>query len=173
MLCPKCHNKLATVRYAEVVDGQVTEKFLCPDCLAKLQGDDAKGFEFSGPAATARTPSAEEVVDEAVRMQRACPSCGTTLSQLLEENRLGCASCYQTFAKEIEPRLEEMHHSLHHKGKAPRHDDTRAQLRADLQSKRTLLRSVLRAENYEEAARLRDEIRSLETGLYVSESGAD
>jgi len=36
-----------------------------------------------------------------------------------------------------------------------------------------LLRSVLQAENYEEAARLRDEIRSLETGLCVSESGAD
>jgi protein-arginine kinase activator protein McsA len=52
-------------------------------------------------------------------------------------------------------------------------DDARARLRADLQTKRALLRSVLRAENYEEAARLRDEIQSLETGLNMAESGAD
>ena len=35
------------------------------------------------------------------------------------------------------------------------------------------LRAVLQAENYEEAALLRDEIRGLELGLSVSESGAD
>ena len=58
-------------------------------------------------------------------------------------------------------------------GKVARLDYARARLRADLQAKRTLLRTVLQAEKYEEAARLRDEIRSLETGLYVSETGAD
>jgi len=35
------------------------------------------------------------------------------------------------------------------------------------------LRSALRTENYEEAARLRDEIRCLEQGLHISESGAE
>jgi protein-arginine kinase activator protein McsA len=49
-------------------------------------------------------------------------------------------------------------------------DDSKAQLRADLQTKRGLLRSVLKAEKYEDAARLRDEIRTLENTLQTSET---
>ena len=45
--------------------------------------------------------------------------------------------------------------------------------RADLQNKRSLLKAALGTENYEEAASLRDEIRELETGLSISESGTD
>ena len=52
-------------------------------------------------------------------------------------------------------------------------DDARARVRSELQSKRALLKTALNLENYEEAASLRDEIRSLETGLVASEAGAD
>jgi len=40
-------------------------------------------------------------------------------------------------------------------------------LRAELQGKRALLRSALKLENYEEAATLRDNVRSLEDELGV------
>lgn len=173
MLCQKCHKNLATVRYAEVVDGQVTDQHLCPDCMAQHERNAATGFELSGPPPTVRKPSPERVVREAVRMQRACPSCGIRLSRVMETGRLGCAECYDIFQEQIEPILKGLHRSLLHKGKVIRLDDARARLRGDLQTKRALLRSVLRAENYEEAARLRDDIRTLEAGLYVSESGAD
>ncbi len=56
---------------------------------------------------------------------------------------------------------------------ARRLDDARAQVRAELQSKRTLLKTALSTENYEEAAILRDEIRVLESGLSTAEAGAN
>ncbi len=174
MLCQKCHKNLATVRYAEVVDGQVTDQQLCRDCLACLQEDSGAGFDIAGSKPVVhQKPSASEVASEVVKTQRTCRTCGTALSTVLDEATVGCATCYETFGSQIESVLEGLHRALWHKGKVSRMDDARARLRADLQAKRALLRSVLRAENYEEAARLRDEIRGLEAGLHVSETGAD
>ena len=166
MICPKCNNRLATIRYAEVVDGVVTERFLCPECLAKMQQDSAAGFNISAAAPAADKPSASDIAEDAMRTQRTCPGCNTLLSDIIDTGRVGCARCYETFAVEIDDRLEALHHAVHHKGKALRVDDAKSRLMADLQTKRGLLRSVLRAEKYEEAARLRDEIKQLETALY-------
>ncbi len=171
MLCQKCHKNLSTVRYAEVVDGKVTDQHLCAECLASHQQEAGAGFELSAPAV--RKPPAERVAQEAVRTQRACPLCGMLLSQVLESNRVGCSRCFESFGGQIESVLEGLHRSLRHKGKVFRLDDTRARVRANLETKRALLRSMLRAENYEEAATLRDDIRGLENGLFVSESGVD
>lgn len=170
MICPKCNQRLATVRYAEVVDGVVTERYLCPECLARMQQDAVPGFEIAATAPASARPSAQDVAETAVRRQRPCPGCATLLSTILETGRVGCARCYEVFSEEINDRLESLHHGLQHRGKTARVDDTKAQIRADLQTKRGLLRSVLRAEKYEEAARLRDEIKKLESALQTSES---
>ncbi|MFM1919421.1 MAG: hypothetical protein RLZZ303_1055 [Candidatus Hydrogenedentota bacterium] len=173
MICPKCNQRLATVRYAEVVDGVVTERYLCPECLARMQQDAVPGFEIAVAAPAASKPSAQDVAEDALRTQRACPACGTLLSSVLETGRVGCARCYQVFSDEIDDRLETLHHALHHRGKTVQVDDSKAQIRADLQTKRGLLRSVLKAEKYEEAARLRDEIKSLESALQSAEAGSE
>ena len=175
MLCQKCHKALATVRYAEVVDGQVTDQHLCAQCLALHQKSAGGGFELPGPSPTVRKPAppTPKPARESLRTQRACSSCGALLSRILESGRVGCSNCYRTFGDQIESILEGLQRSLQHKGKVSHVEDNRARLRTDIQNKRSLLRSVLKAEQYEEAARLRDEIRSLESGLSMSESGAD
>jgi protein arginine kinase activator len=169
MLCQKCHKNLASVRYAEVVDGRVTEQQLCPTCMA-TQDTEETGFALTSPGVRMRTATAQDVAAEALRTQRACPTCGTLLRVVLDEGAVGCSGCYTAFGDEIESILEGLHASLIHKGKTLRHDDERAKMRAELQTKRALLRSMLRAENYEEAARLRDTIRDLEATLPVPDA---
>ena len=61
--------------------------------------------------------------------------------------------------------MEGIHYGMRHRGKMPVLDDKRTMLRAGLQTKRTLLRSAVGRENYEEAISLRDEIRALEIEL--------
>jgi len=174
MLCQKCHKNLATVRYAEVVDGQVTDRYFCEQCMARYQREGGTGFELSGPPKMAERAADDRLAREITpRQQARCPVCGAALSQVTEEGKVGCTTCYAQFGRQIDSILEGLHQSLHHRGKVPYLDDARARLRADLQTKRSLLRTMLGAEKYEEAAQLRDEIRSIETGLYVSESGAD
>ncbi len=173
MLCQKCHKRPGTIRYAEVVDGRVTDQFWCSECLAN-QRSGPDGFEISEVSPTRpNRDSIHSVVSRVVRAQRACPECDTQLQTVFATDRVGCATCYTTFKDELGDLLNKLHGRVAHRGKAAHLTDARTQLRSDLRSKRALLRSMLKAENYEEAATLRDEIRSLEAGLYMSESGAD
>ena len=167
MLCQKCHKNLATVRYAEVVNGKVTDLHLCPQCLAKHKDSGAAGFELSGPVSMAR-PRPESRRSRAPRL---CRTCGTRRARVLDTGYVGCSACYHTFAKEIERMLNDLHGGTRHVGKSPHVDDMRTRLHEDLHTKRAILRSAVSAENYEEAAMLRDEIRQLETVLGHSSSG--
>ncbi|MBI4557207.1 MAG: hypothetical protein HY706_06450 [Candidatus Hydrogenedentes bacterium] len=166
MLCQKCHKNLATVRYAEVVEGKVADLHLCSECLAKHQNSPATGFELSGaaPSPLKRVPGAAEGA-EVLSAQRTCRACGADLREVMKTGKVGCTVCYESFADVLEPLLRGIHTALRHRGKTPRVDDIREQARSELQAKRALLRSALRAEHYEEAAHLRDAIRELENRL--------
>lgn len=169
MLCQMCHKNLSTVRFAEVVNGKVSDVHLCADCLAKHQENDTSGFGLASGA----VPAVKNVTltfDSSVA-QRSCGTCGAELAEVLQTGRVGCTVCYESFGDALEKLLREIHVSLVHRGKIPRQTDSRAQVRADLHKKRAMLRSSLKLENYEEAATLRDAIKSLEQTLGAMEPG--
>ena len=169
MLCQRCHKNLATMRYAEVVDGNVSEQHLCADCMARQEADGATGFELSGNAPTPRKRHIAAASDTTMP-QRSCRACGIELQDVIRSGRVGCGVCYESFRDQLESVLRGMHVALRHRGKVPHRDDAREQKRADLQNKRALLRSALKTENYEEAARLRDIIRSIEESLRADDA---
>lgn len=170
MLCQKCHKNLATVRYAEVVDGKVTEQHLCAECLADHQGSSKSGFELSGPVSSSRSIASQISLETGRRRgRRLCRSCGTSLTKLVETSECGCSVCYASFVEELEPILMDAHGASQHVGKTPRVSDVRSRLNSNLQTKRNLLRSALQTESYEEAATLRDEIKELEAALASAE----
>jgi protein arginine kinase activator len=176
MLCQDCHKNLASVRYAEVVDGKVSEVHLCQECLGRRQESVSSGFQFAKPSPFARRSAAARpsaVMPDPAEARRSCTACNTTLKQIIDTGRVGCSTCYATFPAQLESLLEGIHVALTHRGKVPRLDDARARVRADVQSKRGLLKTALNMENYEEAAALRDEIRALEMGLSAAEGGRD
>ena len=46
-----------------------------------------------------------------------CPKCGTTLTDLYSDGRMGCASCYDTFRDVIQRALVVLHGASRHVGK--------------------------------------------------------
>jgi protein arginine kinase activator len=168
MLCAKCHKNLATVRYAEVVDGRVTDIHLCAECLARQQDAVASGFALSGPVPAAKSGPPPVSPRPRAKVSRSCVSCGAKLSMVLENGKVGCSQCYTQFSADIEPMLAALHGNTQHVGKTSKMGDVRTRLCSDLQTKRSLLRSALEMERYEEAAALRDGIRELETVLGAS-----
>ncbi len=172
MLCQKCHKNLATVRYAEVVDGKVTDQHLCPDCLTRIQ-EGVTGFELAGAAPTPKRHAQMREPDDVSPPSLVCRACGLELRTALKTGRVGCRSCYSHFGEPLDEAIRGIHGALRHRGKMPRVDSARDRIRTSLQTKRALLRSSLKAEQYEQAALLRDEIRSLEEGLDAQASGHD
>lgn len=166
MLCQRCHKNLATARYAEVVDGKVSDLHLCAECMKKHRDAGVSGFELAGPQPSSRRqPIVRSTTDSSAIQRRTCKQCGASLRDVLKSGRVGCRYCYESFAEQLEPLLRGMHSSMIHRGKSPRMNDVRERLRTELQTKRALLRSALKLENYEEAALLRDQVKALEVSV--------
>lgn len=172
MLCERCHKNLAVLKYTEVVNGKAFVRNICATCLGQLQSDPGTGFEVSGAApAPKRRAGAGSAPADVTVPNESCPSCGMPLTALLKEGAAGCQACYRHFDAAVDAMLRDRQYGLRHRGKTPQHDDRRAALRGELQTKRALLRSALKMESYEEAAVLRDQIRDLETTLGASAAG--
>lgn len=173
MICQKCHKNLATIRYAEVINGRVSDLMICSECYTAMEQADTTGFEIAGVAPTPKRARARQPAARKVAARKRCASCGMELQHVLETGMVGCAVCYQEFRDELAPLLADLHAGLRHRGKMRDIDDDRERLRAELQTKRALLRTALQMENYEEAATLRDVIREIEAtlGAFAKQEG--
>lgn len=174
MQCQSCHKNIASVRYAEIVDGEVIEQHICQECVKDKQDHTHSGFEFAKPSPFIRKDRFSAMGSSRTATQRrvqSCKSCSTELNTIMTTGKVGCSTCYDSFPSSIDTILEGLQNALSHAGKVPHLDDARTRARADLQAKRTLLKSSLKAERYEEAATLRDEIRTIEQGLNTASQG--
>ena len=82
---------------------------------------------------------------------------------------LGCAQCYQAFRKPLEGLLMRVHGNTQHAGRIPGGVKSDVSIRMNIDRLRQDLVKAIAAEEYEEAARLRDQIRALKQQLEPSE----
>jgi protein arginine kinase activator len=159
MKCQKCPNA-ATLHITEIVSEEhVEELHLCEVCAHKyLSEPQPKG---SGTKLLPSSPSAEDA-DEPVGMNRECEVCGLKFVDFRNTGRLGCPHDYEVFHDELVQLLENIHGETRHNGKVPRRLPQNKQTQAELMQLRKQLLSAVHKEAYEEAARIRDRIRTLE-----------
>ena len=161
MLCELCKQSQATVHLTEIVNDQMTELHLCETCAnqkgAQVESHFGLADLLSGLADFGKPQEPEEVT------ARACSACGMTYEDFRQAGRLGCAGCYATFKRSLGSLLKRIHGSPIHIGKSPMRlikpaKTSKSEL---LELKRKLERAITQ-EAFEEAAKLRDQIRQLE-----------
>lgn len=165
MLCDRCHQREASVFLTKVVNGEKSQYHLCEVC-AKEQGElfsqAAQGFNFnnllSGLLNMESSPGFTAPSTTAVR----CDTCGMTYQQFTQLGRFGCPDCYHSFATRLEPLLRRLHSSTEHTGKVPLRSGEQVKLKKRLETLRRDLKQAIMLEQFEQAAKLRDEIRELE-----------
>jgi len=92
-----------------------------------------------------------------------CESCGLTFAQFRKDSLLGCPDCYKAFEQPLSTLLERAHEGgTHHIGKVPRRAGAGEQRQAMLMRMRKQLNAAVVGEDYELAARLRDDIHRFE-----------
>ncbi|QEH33911.1 UvrB/uvrC motif protein [Aquisphaera giovannonii] len=94
--------------------------------------------------------------------KQVCPVCQITFLEFRKSGRLGCPYDYEVFRDELMPLLESIHGETRHSGKVPRRAPRNTQQQTTLIQLRNELKRAVAAEDYEEAARLRDRIKSIE-----------
>jgi protein arginine kinase activator len=159
--CGRC-SKPAVLHITEIRHGEVQALHLCESCAKEyLTHSEAGGS--SAPAASGKSVEGSAAQDEAD--QRACPNCGITFKEFRSQGRLGCPHDYAAFQDELLPLLENIHGETQHVGKVPKRAPRASQHQYRLIRLRNELRTAINDEMYERAARLRDEIQSLEAEL--------
>jgi protein arginine kinase activator len=159
MRCQRCQ-KEATVHLTEPVKGQRRELHLCPHCARKAGlslPESPPNLALDAVVQSMIVAHVGELVGELA--ERTCPDCGIKFMEFRAGGRLGCPQDYRVFAAGLLPLIQRYHGATRHVGKAARRREG-AGRRLRL---RTRLREAIAREDYEEAARLRDQLRSEDT----------
>lgn len=161
--CRRCPNP-ATLHITEVHEGNAVAVHLCEECAQEYLDTDSPSVEGVAPeSALALAAKLEALVDkEETHKDISCPNCGIKFSEFRENGRLGCPHCYEEFRDELAPLLDNVHENTTHKGKRPSRSPTQSDDQNRLIRLRGMQKEAIDQENYEEAARLRDEIAQIE-----------
>ena len=160
MLCNICGKNPATVHLTEIIDSQMNELHLCEDCAREKSAQMEQQFGLSD--LLAGLAEFEKPAKEAETVTVKCPTCGLSYADFKKIGRLGCGECYTAFRKYLGPLLKRIHGSNQHVGKCPVKSAKVAKRRDDLQELRTRLQKAIEMEAFEEAARIRDQIKELD-----------
>jgi protein arginine kinase activator len=168
MTCEKCKKSPATFHLTAIEGGQKREAHLCEDC-ARQSGVMNVKFNFSisdllGSLVEPPAAPKEKAASARAALVR-CPECGITYSEFKSKARLGCANDYQVFKGELLRLLEKVHGATTHVGKTPSTADVHVQKEHELMRLKRELEGVVKTEDFEKAALIRDRIKLLETEL--------
>src|SRR3990172_568864 len=170
----KCHrcSKPATLHITELREGAVHELHLCDTCAQQYLNNPADSESADSPDAI--TDKALEGVEGGLEEldHLICPNCGISFREFRSQGRLGCPHDYIAFERELMPLLENIHGATQHVGKYPKRAPHSSQRQFKLIKLRNELKSAVDDEDYERAARLRDDIHKLEAQLSANEPDA-
>ncbi len=183
MKCDACKEREATVHDNAISGGKIVERHLCEACAAKL------GVAPSAEAGAAEAVSAmlSGMAGSGKTVASRCPGCGLAFATFKSGGLLGCAECYRAFEAQLAPMLERYHEGGdRHTGKVPRRagppsapptptattpappasPPPPARPRVGEREKqiavlRGQLAAAITSEQYEKAARIRDELKAL------------
>jgi len=183
MLCDNCGKREANVRYSENINGVKKELNLCSQCSEKLGIEhmdfnmpiDFSSFfgEFMEDFAT---PDFRPYLNEVKKLQ--CKECGYTFDDIVNTGKLGCGNCYDVFQDRLDPIIKKIQGNNRHIGRIGKISDNKLEQNnqktkeaednkkddkmTKLESLKEDLKQAVKDERYEDAAKIRDEIKKLE-----------
>jgi protein arginine kinase activator len=158
MHCDVCKTNQATVFLTQIVDGKMQKVNLCEACSKEKGVTDPTGFAL---ADLLLGLGAAQEMERGGAVQK-CPACGFSQADFKKTGRLGCATCYTTFADGLATLLKGMHKGTDHVGKVPARLAKSIEREVQLKTLQRDLKKAVASEDYESAATIRDQIRHLD-----------
>jgi protein arginine kinase activator len=182
MICDECNQRPATMHFTRVVNGEKTEVHLCQQCAQEkgemfmMQG--GTGFSLNNLLAgllnfeNTYQHQGHGAIDKEEFIQ--CPSCSMTFPQFVKAGRFGCTACYEAFSGQLKPIIRRVHGgNWKHHGKIPKRVGGTLHIRRQLEESKQRLKDLITKEEFEKAAKVRDEIRSLEKLIKGTSEGGE
>ncbi len=185
MLCDNCGKREANVRYSENINGRKKELNLCEECSKKLG---ITNMDFNMPIDFSSffgefmedftTPEFMPLLNEIKALK--CEQCGYTFDDIVNTGRLGCGNCYSVFEERLDPIIRRIQGANRHVGRVGKIIDSKIEQRIsnegkneeeesnkskenrkenELEKLQEELKKAIKEERYEDAAKIRDEIK--------------
>lgn len=188
MLCENCGKKEANVKYTQIINGNKKEVLLCERCSKELGLDN---ISFNMPISFSsffsdffdEMENTEFLPDINNIKQLKCNNCNTTFEEFIDNGKFGCSNCYSTFEEKINPLLKNIHGSDTHIGRIGKikqnnskendgkstngvQNDVKPEGKINkeenkIEKLKQELNKAIKEERYEDAAKIRDEIKRL------------
>lgn len=183
MLCDNCGKREANVRYSENINGRKKELNLCEECSKKLG---ISNMDFSMPIDFSSffgefmedfaKPEFMPLWNEIRTLK--CNQCGYSFEDIANSGKLGCGNCYEIFQERLDPIIRRIQGDNHHVGRIGKIIDSKIEQKMEkpaskggktnesvkekhnqLEKLQEDLKQAIKEERYEEAAKIRDEIK--------------
>lgn len=180
MKCERCGKNEANVQYTQIVNGIKDSLSLCKKCASDLGFEDISftmPIDFSnffGELLEGENTSHYPNMN--FKEQDICSKCGMTFEEFANIGKFGCDNCYNVFSNKIDRILKGVHITDTHVGrKYVKQKEEIADNKNNIEIKQESnitkidelkkeLKQLIKEERYEEAAKIRDEIKTLEGG---------
>ncbi len=162
MICDVCAKNQATVHLTEIIDDSMKELHLCEECARQKSAQMDQQFGLADLMAGLAEFGKPQGEDKNI-LNIKCPNCGLSFKDFKKIGRLGCSECYTSFRRYLGPLLKRIHGANKHIGKSPSKTTGDLKERIGLEGLRNKLQEAIEAEQFEEAAKIRDQIKELET----------
>lgn len=189
MLCQNCGKNEVNFRYTQIINGVKKEMALCDKC-AKSLGLESLDFnipinfssflgDFLGGA------SEMDFLPSFTKKETLqCEHCKMTYDEFVNTGKFGCSNCYDVFSNGLDNVLKHIHGSSNHVGRRSRLTTSsktqkqEGQIKKDnkeneksshetneheekLKQLNKELKKAIKEERYEDAAKIRDEIKNI------------
>ncbi|PGL67740.1 UvrB/UvrC motif-containing protein [Bacillus sp. AFS055030] len=174
MICQECKERPATLHYSKIINGEKTDIHLCERCanesnnkyiFSEIGGysvNDLLAGLFKGNTGIYEMKKNKFHHDSQVE----CPRCKMTFQKFTKIGRLGCSTCYETFMDQMKPIVKRIHSgNVSHTGKIPQKINGAISLKRKLQDLKSQMKTLIDNEEFEQAIKIRDEIREIEKDL--------
>ena len=174
MKCDKCKKNIANVKYTQIINGEKEELNLCEQCA---QGMGINNFsmpinfsDFFGEFLQSDISNAFS--ESNYHIESRCKKCGMTFEEFASIGKFGCDNCYAVFNEKIDRILKGIHGTEKHVGRkllnVKEEQNEKEEISKhnsqilEIERLKNKLKQLIKDENYEEAAKVRDEIKKLE-----------
>ena len=167
MLCEKCQQNEVSVHLTDIVNNTKREYHLCRDCASshgvsiKATLENFKNLtipEFYSP------PENEEHETPSLKQSQDCPDCGMTYARFRKEGKFGCSRDYDLFSDSLDDLFGKIQPSSQHKGRVPGRFHGAMAQSLEMERLRQEMEQAAIDEDYEKAAALKSQLKSLEHG---------
>ena len=157
MKCDLCKKNEAVLYIKDVEGHKEFHQKLCMDCVMKMSDNVLPALlPLASILGVLNIPGLSLTLDKRTFK---CPHCKRTLEEIEKTHIVGCETCYKTFKDFIDPIIFTSGYALPYKGSYPKSLQKYSEHRKRLKLLKSQLQDAVNTEDFEIAAKVRDELK--------------